>query len=124
MIQIGDAADNAKKCIEIAEEIGNEYLRLKASILYAMVRCYGWSKADYEYRNDLAEYFRQNNYDMDFAMLIALDYGTISYRNIKDDVNVRLIAEAMGGKGHDKAASSPIDENQKNQLVKILTKVK
>ena len=30
MIQIGDAADNAKKCIEIAEEIGNEYLRLKA----------------------------------------------------------------------------------------------
>ena len=34
------------------EEIGNEYLRLKASILYAMVRCYGWSKADYEYRNE------------------------------------------------------------------------
>lgn len=52
MIQIGDAADNAKKCIEIAEEIGNEYLRFKASILYAMVRCYGWSKADIEYRNE------------------------------------------------------------------------
>ena len=57
---------------------------------------------------------------MDFAMLIALDYGTISYRNIKDNVNVRLIAEAMGGKGHDKAASSPISENQRNELIKII----
>ena len=76
---------------------------------------------DYEYRNDLAEYFRQNNFDMDFVMLIALDYGTISYRNIKDDVNVRLIAEAMGGKGHDKAAGSPISEEQKKELIKILT---
>lgn len=76
---------------------------------------------DYEYRNDLAEYFRKNNFDMDFVMLIALDYGTISYRNIKDDVNVRLIAEAMGGKGHDKAAGSPISEQQKKELIKILT---
>ncbi len=76
---------------------------------------------DYEYRNDLAEYFRQNGFDMDFAMLIALDYGTISYRNIKDNVNVRLIAEALGGKGHDKAASSPISEEQKQELIKVLT---
>lgn len=79
---------------------------------------------DYEYRNDLAEYLRQNNYDIDFAMLIALDYGTISYRSVKDDVNVRLIAEAMGGKGHDKTASSPIDENQEQELIKILTRKK
>ena len=72
----------------------------------------------------MAEYLRQNNYDIDFAMLIALDYGTISYRSVKDDVNVRLIAEAMGGKGHDKTASSPIDENQKQELIKILTRKK
>ena len=55
-------------------------------------------------------------------MMIALDYGTISYRNVKEDVNVRLIAEAMGGKGHDKAASSPISVEQKEELIKILTK--
>ena len=53
-------------------------------------------------------------------MLIALDYGTISYRNIKDNINVRLIAEAMGGKGHDKASSSPISEEQKKNLIKVL----
>lgn len=88
-----------------------EILGLKAGIVFI----------DYEYRNDLAEYFRQHNFDMDFAMLIALDYGTISYKNVKDNVNVRLIAEAMGGKGHDKAASSPISEEQKKELIKVLT---
>lgn len=89
-------------------------LGLKAGIVFI----------DYEYRNDLAEYFRQNNFDMDFAMLIALDYGTISYRNIKDNINVRLIAEAMGGKGHDKAAGSHISEEQKRELIKVLTMTK
>ena len=107
--QVQEKLTNYAKKVYYANVLG-----LKAGIVFI----------DYEYRNDLAEYFRQNNYDMDFAMLIALDYGTISYRNIKDDVNVRLIAEAMGGKGHDKAASSPIDENQKNELIKILTKGK
>lgn len=79
---------------------------------------------DYEYRNDLAEYFRTQNFDMDFVMLIALDYGTISYRSIKDNVNVRIIAEAMGGKGHDKAAGSPIREEQKEEIIRVLTRKK
>lgn len=54
-------------------------------------------------------------------MMVSLDYGTISYRNIKENVNVRLIAESLGGKGHDKAASSPISETQKKKLISILT---
>lgn len=90
--------------------IYKEVMGLKAGIVFI----------DYEYRNDLSEYFRKQNFDMDFAMLIALDYGTISYRNIKDNINVRLIAEAMGGKGHDKASSSPISEEQKKNLIKVL----
>lgn len=79
---------------------------------------------DYEYRNDLTEYFRENGFDMDFVMLIALDYGSISYRNIKEDINVRLIAESMGGKGHDKAASSPIDNALQQELINIIIKRK
>ena len=89
-----------------------EIMGLKAGIVFI----------DYEYRNDLAEYFREHNFDMDFVMLIALDYGTISYRSIKDNVNVRIIAEAMGGKGHDKTAGSPIRGEQKAELIKVLTR--
>ncbi len=88
-----------------------EIFGLKAGIVFI----------DYEYRNDLTEFFRQNNFDMDFVMLIALDKGTISYRNIKDNINVRFIAEAMGGKGHDQAAASPISEEKKRALIRILT---
>ena len=79
---------------------------------------------NFEYRNDLAEYFRQHNFDMDFAMLISLDYGVVSYRSIKKGVSVRQIAEKLGGKGHEYTASSPIMEEQKDELIRVLTKEK
>ncbi len=91
-----------------------EIMGLRAGIIFI----------DYEHRNDIAEYLRENSYDLDFVMLIALDYGSISYRNIKSGVNVRTIAEAMGGKGHDYAASSPISIEQKDYIIRILTKGK
>ncbi len=78
---------------------------------------------DYEYRNDIAEYIRHMQIDIDFVMLIALDYGTISYRKIKEGMNVRKIAEKFGGKGHDGAASSPISLGKKDKLIDILTNV-
>lgn len=91
--------------------IYKEILGLKAGIVFIT----------YEYRNELAEYFRENNFDMDFAMMIALDPGVVCYRSVKDGANVRLIAEYFGGKGHDKAASNPITEDIQNKLIKILT---
>ena len=75
---------------------------------------------DYEYRNDIAEYLREKNYDIDFAILIALDKSYISYRSIKDDVDVNLIAQKMGGKGHTKAASSPIKNEKINEIIDLL----
>lgn len=89
-----------------------EILGLKAGIVFIT----------YEYRNELAEYFKENNFDMDFAMMIALDPGVVVYRSTKDDVKVRPVAELFGGKGHDKAASNPITEETQKKLVRILTK--
>lgn len=101
----------SEKLVEYSKKIYYQtILNLKAGIIFI----------DYEYRNDLAEYLRVNHFDLDFAMLIALDYGTISYRSIKDNVNVRLIAEHFGGRGHDVAASSPITNELKEQLINIL----
>ena len=92
--------------------IYKDILGLKAGIVFI----------SYEYRNELAEYFRENNYDMDFAMMIALDPGVVSYRSVKDNVNVREVAEYFGGKGHDKAATNPITNDMQKKLIKILTK--
>lgn len=76
---------------------------------------------DYEYRNDLAEYFKENNFDMDFAMLIALDNGTISYRRVKDNINVQVVAQNFGGNGAIKSAASPISNFNKDKIIEILT---
>ena len=94
--------------------IYREILGLKAGIVFIT----------YEYRNELAEYFRENNFDMDFVMMIAPDRNVVSYRSVKDGVNVRQVAEAFGGKGHDKAATNPISIEVQNELVKVLTKIK
>ena len=90
-----------------------EILGYKAGIIFI----------DYEYRNDIAEYIRENKIDIDFVMLIALDYGTISYRKIKEGMNVRKIAEKFGGKGHDGAASSPISSESIGNILNILTNI-
>ena len=75
---------------------------------------------DYEYRNDLVEYLREFDLDIDFLMMVAMDKGTISYRSISG-VKVRPIAETFGGKGHDYAASSPINNDILESIVDILT---
>ena len=62
--------------------------------------------------------FREN-LDMDFVMMIAPDRNVVSYRSVKDGVNVRQVAEAFGGKGHDKAATNPISIEVQNELVKV-----
>ena len=93
--------------------IYKEILGLKAGIIFIT----------YEYRNELAQYFKDKNFDMDFAMMIAPDPGVVCYRSVKNGVNVRIVAEAFGGKGHDKAASNPITEDMQTELIKILTKI-
>ena len=87
-----------------------EVLGLKGGIIFV----------SYEYRNDLAQYLRDIKVDLDFVMMVSIDNGTISYRNITQGVNVRVIAEYFGGKGHDYAASSPIEKDKLDDIVDIL----
>lgn len=75
---------------------------------------------DYEYRNDLAEYIRQNNYNIDFVMLITLDKGTISLRSINYNVDVREIAEYYGGGGHVHSASFSIVQTKQEEIINQL----
>ena len=104
-----------QKCEYYSDKvIYKDILGLKAGVVFIT----------YEYRNELAEYFRENNFDMDFAMMIALDPGVVCYRSVKDDVKVRPVAEYFGGKGHEKAGSNPITEELQTEILKILTKTK
>lgn len=74
----------------------------------------------YEYRNEVAQYLIDNKYDVEFAILVAMDHNTISYRSVDPNMNVRIIAEQMGGKGHDNAAGSNISKEQRENILNIL----
>ena len=61
----------------------------------------GIAYISYAFRNEVAQCLRKNNTkNIDVVILISLDNSSISIRNIKTDVNVRPIAEKLGGKGH------------------------
>lgn len=75
---------------------------------------------DYEYRNEVAEKIKATFADKDFSMLIAMNHTSISFRCINENVNVRVIAEHFGGKGHDKASSCSIDNKTLQKIIDLL----
>ena len=75
-----------------------------------------------EYRNDIAEYFRTCKVDIDFVMMVIMEKNSISYRTIKEGIDVSKIAEHFGGGGHANAASSMIDNDIKEEIIKLLIK--
>ena len=77
---------------------------------------------DYEYRNDLPEYLRENNYDYEFAMMVCFNHNSISFRSI-NNCNVREIAETFGGGGHDKASACYLNEKLDKIYDIILEKI-
>lgn len=110
--------DNRKKQIALKCEyykdkiIYRDILGMKAGIVFIT----------YEYRNELAEYFRENKFDMDFTMMIALDPGVVAYRSVREGKAVRPVAELFGGKGHDKAATNPITDEMISKILDVLIK--
>ena len=103
---INDAIQGYLKNIYYREVLG-----MKAGIIFI----------NYEFRNEIAEYLRENKYDIDFVMMISIDRGVISYRSVNKDVSVRRVAEFYNGKGHDAAATNPITSEQKEMILNILT---
>lgn len=75
----------------------------------------------YEFRNEIAQYLRKTKiFDIDFVILVSLDNSSLSIRNINPDVNVRPIAEKLGGKGHFGAAGCNIDENNFFKVLEVI----
>lgn len=103
---IADAIEGYLKNIHTREILG-----MKAGIVFI----------SYEFRNELAEYLRENKYDIDFVMMVSPDRSVISYRSIKENISVRKVAEFFNGKGHDAAATNPITTYQKEMILNILT---
>lgn len=72
-----------------------------------------------ELGNDLAEEYKDS---VDFIMIINLN-RSLSFRCIKDDIDLNEIASLFGGKGHKKAAGAPLVDNLKETLIDDILKM-
>ncbi len=82
--------------------------------------------ADYEYRNELAEYIKrnENSEKIKYFIVVAInkgEFGQKSYRTIEEGFDVNEVAVLHGGGGHPGAASVNITEEQKAKAL-VLTK--
>ena len=76
----------------------------------------GFVKCPYKYRNDMNKFIKKNNvYNIDAVGMIMTDIETVSYRQVKD-VDVSIISNYFGGKGH-RGAGSNLQENEKFKMV-------
>ena len=116
---LSNEINNKKEKIKLAIESSKRFVRkelidgIKTLIVFII----------YEYRNDVADYFKKNNdLDYDVVAMIALDNDQISIRSLKSNNYARILAEKYGGGGHDTAAAIPLDYNNKSKIVDTLFK--
>lgn len=87
---------------------------------------FGIVYASYQYRNELAEYIRENNNpeNIKYFIIVAMDkgeFGQKSYRQIEEKFDVNEVAVMHGGGGHPGAAGVNITEEQRDKAL-VLSK--
>lgn len=113
-----------KKWIQMQEFTNTQQIKELAS--HVFVDSYqdyqvGMVFGSYALRNDLAEYLRQERPDLDILMLFAMDNQSVSFRALKENVEVRSLAEKYpGGGGHEKAAACPWSSLEPILLKRVL----
>ena len=70
-----------------------------------------------QYISELGNQLALLNTDLDFIIIINLGNQTVSYRGIKDNINLGQIAESFGGGGHVKASGSQIKDEVIDELL-------
>jgi len=73
-------------------------------------------------RSLLGNYLAQKySHLIDFVVIINMQQG-ISFRSVKDNINVAEIASVYGGGGHFKASGCPMDNSLKKEVIKLIFK--
>lgn len=110
--------------LEIKQKEIDDYIEHKDKHLFIGDMCgriCGFVFAE-KYSSELGNRLCEMHPEFDFVAVINMD-GTVSYRTIRDDINLgKDIAELFGGGGHPKAAGSQFSkEVQLNIIRKIFT---
>lgn len=106
--------------LEIRQKEIDDYVSAKDKQLFIGNLCgrtCGFVFAE-KYPSELGNRLCQMHSEFDFVAIINMD-GTVSYRAVKDDIDLgKDIARVFGGGGHPKAAGSQISNEIKMEIIK------
>jgi len=71
---------------------------------------FGIGEIEHKFRNDIAQYLRDIQYDVDVLVLPDFKKKTCSFRTINNQVNVMDFASKYGGGGHPYASACPLSD--------------
>ena len=75
-----------------------------------------------KYISELGNKLCELHPELDFVVLINMSTLTISYRTVKDDLDLSAIAKGFGGGGHPKASGSRFDASIVNDMLNNIFK--
>ena len=76
-----------------------------------------------KYVSELGNRLCQMNPEIDFIAMINMS-GTVSYRTVKDNIDLGKVAKLFGGGGHPKAAGSQISKDKQLKVIKAIFETK
>lgn len=107
--------------LSIRQQEIDEYIEGKDKTMFTGALCgrtCGFVLAD-RYFSELGNKLCTMHPEIDFVAMIDIDNCTVSYRTIKDDIDLgKDVAAKFGGGGHPKAAGSQFDEKVKLFVIK------
>lgn len=112
--------DNEKFLLNIEQDRIKNYIKNKAEELRrANILNYKTGVVFAEqYHSELGNVLAKQNPDLDFIVIINMASNKVSYRGIKDDIDLgKDVAKIFGGGGHPKAAGSQFDEKLVDELI-------
>jgi uncharacterized protein len=119
--------DNEVFLLNIEQDRINNYIKKKAEELKRVnILNYkvGVVFAE-QYHSELGNELAKQNPDLDFIAIINMASNKVSYRGIKDDIDLgKDVAKVFGDGGHPKAAGSQFDEELTSELIKNIFSVK
>lgn len=110
--------------LEIEQKKIDDYVKAKDKHLFIGDMCgmkCGFVFAE-KYSSELGNRLCEMHPEFDFVAIINMD-GTVSYRTIRDDIDLgKEVAQVFGGGGHPKAAGSRFSNEVKMNIIKEIFK--
>jgi oligoribonuclease NrnB/cAMP/cGMP phosphodiesterase (DHH superfamily) len=107
--------ENEELILKLEEDkIKNYIKRVSCNIRRVTIQGYNAGVVFAEsYASELGNVLAKENTDLDFIAIIKPDNGTVSYRGVKDGIDLGQVAKIYDGGGHPRASGSSI----KNELI-------